>query len=422
MRGRKNLVTVDVKSCHAEIDSGAVRKESREQSIMPVLFYNDVADFGGHEAMTLRAVKCLSQCGDLPVSAMYSENNHRFRDGLADIARVTGNLELLPLPFSSKSLQAFRSLISFRKIAYLIGLMKQINPRVVVVSQGRIEACSMGLLAAKRAGFRTISYLPMAHSVSVSGKPVALWLRDSVNEHFYRLPDKIITISDSARKMLLERSAQDVVVVPNGIEVRPMIRGDHEKFREECGIGKEEYVIGTIGRIDFRQKGQDFALQAIRRFQRQLEGYKFVFVGDGPDAQRLKAMIAKAGLSRLAQVLPWCSDPGKIYAGLDMLMIPSKYEGVPLVMLEAMANRLPIIASNSDGMAELLPQNWLFPFGDHQALVDRLAYVRNADNGRRLESHRELVLEQFTGEKFCANVSAAILERTPAEVELCSAR
>jgi glycosyltransferase involved in cell wall biosynthesis len=381
--------------------------------MMSLLFYNDVAGFGGHEAMTLRAIESLCQRGDVPVSVMYYESNNRFGTGLMDISRETGNLNLFPLAFSSKNLQAFRSLISFRKIQYLVGLMKQINPHVVIVSQGRIEACSMGLLAAKRAGFRTISYLPMAHPVSVSGKPVAVRLRERVNQYFYRLPDKFITISEGARTMLLERGAKDIVVVPNGIDARPAAHGDQDRFREEHGIATGEYLVGTIGRIDFRQKGQDFALEAIRRFERSLEGYKFVFVGEGPDEHRLKAMIAKSNLSRLVQVLAWCGDPGKIYAGLDMLMIPSKFEGVPLVMLEAMANGLPIIASNSDAMGEFLPQDWLFPFGDHQALFDCLVHVRNADYSRQLESHRELILEQFTSEQFSANVSSAILERTP---------
>jgi len=63
-----------------------------------------------------------------------------------------------------------------------------------------------------------------------------------------------------------------------------------------------------------------------------------------------------------------------------MLLIPSKFEGVPLTMLEAMARELPVIASNVDGMAEILPQSWLFPYGDCAALVDTLRRVRNSDN------------------------------------------
>ncbi len=378
-----------------------------------VLFYIDAAEFGGHEAMTLKAVRWLCQRSDLAVSAVFYEGNARLSAALADIAHSTGNLTLLPSMFKSKRLQAFRSLISVRKIQYLKGLMRGVNPHVVIVSQGRIEGGSMGLLAAKRAGFRTVSYLPMAHPLSVSGKPVVLWLREIVNRYFYRLPDKIVTISESARRMLVKHGSRNVVVVPNGIEVRPLLQSDRQKFREKHGIRPKEYMVGVIGRIDFRQKGQDFALEAISRFRNQLESYRFFFVGEGPDEQKLKVMVAKANLSPFVQVLPWHRNPGTVYAGLDMLLIPSKFEGVPLVMLEAMAHKLPVVASNSDGMAELLPQNWLFPFGDHRSLVDRILQVRNGENGKLLEYHQARIANEFTSARFCANITAAILEQTP---------
>jgi len=121
-------------------------------------------------------------------------------------------------------------------------------------------------LAAKRAGFRTISYIPLAHPVSVSGKPFALWLREKVNGYFYRLPDKIITISEGARQMLLARgTTPDVVVVPNGVEMTAIQGSDRQRFREAHGIGRDDYVVGVVGRIEFRQKGQDFAVRAVAR-------------------------------------------------------------------------------------------------------------------------------------------------------------
>ena len=387
-----------------------------------VLFYIDAAEFGGHEAMTLLAIRCLSQRDDLAISVAFYEGNVQLGVGLTNIANETRNLTLLPLKFKSKSLQAFRSLISFRKVEYLKRLINKVNPSVVIVAQGRIEGGSMGLLAAKRAGFRTVSYLPMAHPLSVSGKPVALWLRKLVNGYFYRLPDQFLTISESARSMLLEQGARNVLVVPNGIDVRPVARSDRERFRQHHNIRKEEYLVGVIGRIDFRQKGQDFALEAISTFRNHLDTYRFVFIGEGPDTQELKAMIAQTNLSQRVQVLPWCSDPERAYAGLDMLLIPSKFEGVPLVMLEAMAYKLPIVASNTDAMAEFLPQCWLFPFGDHHALVDRLIQVRQTDSSPLLESHRKQVTEQFTTDRFRINMTAAILGQTAAALSVCGGR
>lgn len=377
-----------------------------------VLFYSDAADFGGHEAMTLEAVRCLCQRNDVRVSALFYRGNVRLRNELASIAQSTGNLSLVAMEVKAASLQAFRSLVSIRKIDHLKSLMKRINPDVVVISQGRIEGGSLGLVAAKRAGLRTISYIPMAHSVRLSGTPVALRLREMINGYLYRLPDKFITISESARRMLIARGAAgSVAIVPNGITVKPIVGSDRNAFREKHGIKPGEYAVGVIGRVEFRQKGQDFALEAIRRFRHRLEGYKLVFVGQGPDAQKLRSLIADGGLSRIAQLSPWREDPASIYAGLDMLLISSRFEGVPLVMLEAMSYKLPIVASDVDGMAEVLPQCWLFPFGDHQALVDRVLQVRSSDNLRILQHNQRLIAEEFASAKFSERMTRAILEQ-----------
>jgi glycosyltransferase involved in cell wall biosynthesis len=375
-----------------------------------ILFYSDAADFGGHEALTLAAVRYLSSAGDRKVSFAFYEGNQRLRERLEDIQNSSGNLTLNPLPFRSKNLQAIRSLATWTKTRRVQALMKQINPDVVVVSQGRIEGSSLGLLAARRAGFRTVSYIPMAHPVSVSGKPFAVWLREEVNRYFYRLPHRFITSSEGAHRMLLSRGAtRDIVVVPNGLEVRAVGAADRQKFRESHGIGNDDYVVAVVGRINFSQKAQDFAIQAIARFRGELRGCKFLFVGSGPDEVKLGTMIESLGLNQEVQVLPWTPDPAEIYAGIDMLLIPSKLEGVPLVMQEAMSCKLPVVASNVDGMAETLPESWLFPYGDCRALVSTLLHVKSTDNSHVLDLHRKRIINDFTISEFGARFKDAIL-------------
>jgi glycosyltransferase involved in cell wall biosynthesis len=377
-----------------------------------VLFYCDSAEFGGHEAMTIKAIGHLCQQSALKVTIAFYPGNLRLKEQLEIIQRSTKNLALLPLKSTSQSLQALRSLISWRKIRRIKLLMKHVNPDVVVVSQGRIEGSSMGLLAAKRAGCRTISYLPVAHPVAVSGKPFAVWIREVINGYFYRLPDKIVTISQSTRRMLGERGATpNVVVVPNAVEARPIQESDRQDFRRTHDLTGDEYMVATIGRIQFRDKGQDFALRAVARFREALRDYKFIFVGEGPDESRLKAMILDYDLSEQVKLVPWTSNPAQIYASIDMLLIPSRFEGVPLVMLEAMLYKLPIVASDRDGMAEFLPQEWLFPYGDCVALVDTLRQVREKHHSDLLEIHRLRVLREFSTEQFCTKISDAILAK-----------
>lgn len=382
-----------------------------------VLVYSDASQFGGHEAMTVEIARCLGQQEDVAVSFLYYEGNTRFANELAKAAGHATNLTPIPVPFKSQSLEAFRSLINVGKVRTLRQLMQEINPQVVLISQGRIEAGSLGLLAANRAGFQTISYIPMAHSVSVSGSPVAVHIREWVNRYFYRLPNRFITISASAREMLLSHGATSVIeIVPNCIEFRPPLNTDRMSFRTTHGIRATEYAVGIVGRYDFRQKAQDFALHAISKFRDRLSGFKFLLVGEGRDDRKLREMITGLDLSSLVQLLPWSDNPARIYAGLDMLLIPSRFEGVPLVMLEGMFHRLPIAATNADGMAELLPQNWLFPFGNHEALIDRVIAFRNGNHQELLEAHKKLVLTEFSSERFCNNVCNAILQRQPSSV------
>jgi glycosyltransferase involved in cell wall biosynthesis len=359
-----------------------------------ILFHDDAADFGGHELMTAEAVRYLSSIEDVKVSFLYYQGNNRLLERLEDIQRSSANLTLIPIPFTSRRLQAVRTLVSQRGIRRIRALMRHVNPDMVVVSQGRIESGSVGLLAAKRAGFRTISYIPMAHPVSVSGKPIAVRLRDSINSYFYRLPDKFITISESARHMLLARGVKaDIVVVPNGIEPINIQGSDRKRFREAHGIMESEYAIAVVGRIEFRQKCQDFALQSIAQFRRELKDWKFLFIGSGPDEEKLKRMIVELGLGELAMVLPWFPIPAQFYAGIDILLIPSRFEGVPLVMLEAMSCGLRIVASDVDGMTENLPRSWLFPYGNSKAMVDTLVRVRSDDVAALLEDNRKRVTE-----------------------------
>ena len=361
--------------------------------------------------MTLEAVRFLCRESGVAVHFVFYQGNDRLGCGLQAIKDEGGNLGLVPIEIRSRSLPAFRSLVSFKKVRRLKALMQRINPDVVVVSQGRIECSSIGLLAAKRAGLQTISYVPMAHPVSVSGKPYAVQMRDWVNRYLYRLPNKIITISERARRMLKDRGATgNVVVVPNGIETKPIEESDRDRFRGRYGIDRDEYVVAVVGRFDFQQKGQDFAVEAIARFGRQLSKFRFLFIGAGPDEDKLKAAIEYRKLSETVQVVPWTEDIAGMYAAMDMLLMPSKFEGVPLVMLEAMSYGLPIVASNVDGMADLLPQDWLFAWGDCRALMDTVQRVKKGNQTSILEEHRRRVASEFALAKFGSGMAAAILE------------
>jgi glycosyltransferase involved in cell wall biosynthesis len=374
-----------------------------------LLFYTDTDEYGGHEALTLEAAQFLAKRKGMIVAIVFFAGNDRLRRELEKVNRYENHLRLYPLNLRSRNLQSLRTLLSFRKINRLSQLFLDINPDAIVVSQGRIEASSMGLLAAKASGIPTISYIPMAHCVSTCGRKFLAGTRDKINAHFYSLPDRIITISHSSRDMLLARGAgSNISVVCNGIQVPFQNLGKIEA-RLRLGLPNARYVVAIVGRIDFRQKAQDFALRALYDHASELKDVTFCFVGTGPDERRLKQHIVYSHLSENALVLSWREDPSLIYAAADMLLIPSRFEGVPLVMLEAMACGLPVVASRLDGMAEVLPSCWLFPPGDGAALVRRLSEVRGSSQQDLINVNRNRVAQEFTLSKFQTAFADAVL-------------
>jgi glycosyltransferase involved in cell wall biosynthesis len=287
--------------------------------------------------------------------------------------------------------------------------MAEVNPETVIVSQGRVESGSAAVLAATGLGMRTVSYIPMAHPVSVSGRPMAAGLRDALNRYFYRLPDKFVTISSGVRAMLRARGARSqIAVVPNGIEPITVGYSDRQEFRAGHGIEPNQFVVAVVGRIEFRQKRQDFALRCFARLAEKVRDWKLLFVGSGPDERKLRGMIGDR-TSDFAEVLPWSANPASIYAGIDLLLIPSRFEGVPLVMLEAMSCGLPIVASDVDGMAESLPKSWLFPADDANALIDTLAAIRQQDVAAQLEANRKKVAAENSFADFGPRFAQAAL-------------
>jgi len=375
-----------------------------------VLIYSDAAEFGGHEAMTLRGIQSLVSRQDLDVFVMYYGGNTQFMEKLEELRSGARNLKLQPFEFRSRTLQNLRSLLTPGEVRSIQKLMLQAGPDTVVVSQGRIEMGSAGLLAASRAGLRTISYIPMAHPVSVAGRQVGVQLRDRVNQYFYSLPEKFITISESTRQMLIARGVKsEIAVVPNCVPRIAIRESDREDFRRQHGLNREDYVVAVVGRIVFRQKAQDFALKAIECFREALRGFKFLFIGDGRDEAKLRTMIAETNLGEAVRVLPWSSAPGQVYAGIDMLLIPSHFEGVPLVMLEAMSCGVRIVASDADGMAESLPKSWLFPLGDSEGLVKALRRVREQEVPDLIEANRTRVAAECDVRKFGLRFVEAIL-------------
>ena len=338
---------------------------------MSILFYDDSPVFGGHEVMALLGVEAVLRESSDPVHFLASGDNAQLCDKLAALAADHPHLILEKLAWQSSKLEALRNLLDPARARSLAKSFQQIRPSLIVAIQGNIEHSSLALHAARHAGLPSTSYIPVPHSNAEMGARLGSF-RDIFATRLFRLPDSFITITDEMANLLRHRGASAPIhVVYNGIDTSRFEPGDALKACLELNLPPEKSRFGVIGRIEFRQKQQHLLIEAVTANPALARSCHLVFAGDGPDVPNLQTLIRENHLS--ATVLPWC-DPARLYQALDALIIPSRYEGLPLVMLEALASETAVLASDRDGMKDLLPKYWRFEPNNAASLSNALSH------------------------------------------------
>ena len=112
-------------------------------------------------------------------------------------------------------------------------------------------------------------------------------------------------------------------------------------------------VVTCIGRLD-RQKGLDWLLETAAIWLPQLPRCDLLLVGQGPERRKLEAQCRGLGIGDRVHFAGWRPDVAEILAASRLLVLPSAWEGMPNVVLEAMAAGLPVVATDVEGVRELL--------------------------------------------------------------------
>jgi glycosyltransferase involved in cell wall biosynthesis len=202
-----------------------------------------------------------------------------------------------------------------------------------------------------------------------------------------------------------------LVVIPNGVEVGPR-SGPAERARERArlGIGDDELVALFAGRLEPRKEPLA-AVEAAARARRDGDRVVLLVAGDGP----LEAAIA-ARAGEAVRPLGFRADIASLYAAADVFILPSRVEGMPMSLLEAMARGLPAIVADAPGSVEAVGETGIVVPPDPAGLAVALGSLA-ADRGRlaRLGSAaRERVAAEFGAERLRRSTGAAY-ERALAE-------
>ncbi len=203
------------------------------------------------------------------------------------------------------------------------------------------------------------------------------------------LCDRVVCVSRGVRNhhaALAHLPPHRYVVIPNGIDTAAFAPDPAARvsLRGQWGVGEGETVVAFVGRLD-PQKGVDVLLRAFDEVARRRADVRFVLAGEGPLRGLVEQALQRDPLRGRARYLGFVRDVPALLAGADVLAAPSRWEGLPLATVEAMAAGVAVVATRGTGHEEAVADGRtgvLVPIGDPGELANALDGLA-ADGERR---------------------------------------
>lgn len=168
---------------------------------------------------------------------------------------------------------------------------------------------------------------------------------------------QITAVSRGAFEYLTEHypaSGARTALIRNGIDIELFRQMAGQNLtRQQFGLAVDDLVVGSVGNLR-REKNQALLIRALALFGERRHRIKLLLVGDGPCRTELEALAADLGVSDRVKFLGIRHDVPQLYGLMDIYCLVSRYEGLPLTLLEAMAAGKPIVATDVLGIREVV--------------------------------------------------------------------
>ncbi len=262
--------------------------------------------------------------------------------------------------------------LDFGVIRRLRRVLRGLRPDIVHTHL--IHADLYGTLAARLAGVRVV--ISSRHNDDNFRLLLPMRL---LHRLFWRVTDGGIAISQAIARFCVEVEGAPpgkITTVYYGLPPREIDRkAARAALHTELALPPNTPLVGMVCRL-VEQKGVVYGLRAFARIAPQFPSAHLVVAGDGPRRRTLEAEAKTLGVRERVHFLGWRDDAPQIMAALDVLLMPSLWEGFGLVMLEAMAQTIPIIGSAVSAIPEVIVDGdtgRLIPPRDTAALASALA-------------------------------------------------
>jgi glycosyltransferase involved in cell wall biosynthesis len=202
-----------------------------------------------------------------------------------------------------------------------------------------------------------------------------------VSRHNLELAKKIKLIEENREN----KEKETGYLVYNGLDYDNLELLPKAKAREGLGINNNNFIIGSIGRLAY-QKNYEFLIKVFPEILKIKPEARLIIIGEGEKRQELEDMIKELSTKdeTIAEKIILKGNTENAYRYLkafDMFILPSRYEGLSITLLEALKAEIPILASRVGGNAETLTQAELFELNNEKNFVDKFKYLLDNKEG-----------------------------------------
>jgi glycosyltransferase involved in cell wall biosynthesis len=244
----------------------------------------------------------------------------------------------------------------------LVGLIRREPFDIIHVHTSK--AGFLGRLAARIAGHRQVVYSPHGDIFVGYFPKVTTLVYTSAERWAAHWCAHIVTLSDAGAREYLTRGIgkpSQFVTVYNGIDLRAVAgAADRLGARRELGWGKDDRAIVSVGRL-VPVKGQDLLVSAapaiIEGLAPRSSVVRFLVVGDGPERENLARLARRLGVGDRFSFVGLRADVPRLLSAADLMVMPSRNEGLGMSMIEAMAASLPVVGARVGGIPEVVEDN-----------------------------------------------------------------
>lgn len=221
------------------------------------------------------------------------------------------------------------------------------------------------------------------------------WKRLPIEKALLKVTDRSVCVSQAVKDHLMGSggmSPEGMVVIPNGIDVAPFASIPPQ----EIAVPARLITVARLARV----KGHDILLRALPHVSDLVE--ELLVVGDGPEASHLRTLAAELQIESQVRFLGSRDDIPELLAKSDLFIAPSRSEGLPVAILEAMAAARPVVATAVGGSVEVVQDvGWLAPPEDPGALAReiRQALINPNDTAQMVEKARNRVKNHYDFKK-----------------------